>query len=150
MNFSSGLLKKQTGIISSFLYVLKRFPLPSRMITSCLMRSISYYSHFNADCQARFETEFKIVIVETICILRTTAPSRELASFIIVILPFSRVHSVCITPVFCAHGTANFHLKLLSVCNRKACISAFSSKYRLFNSGGQRGIRIFIKPRFRL
>ena len=55
-----------------------------------------------------------------------------------------RVHFVCITPVFCAHGTANFHLKLLSVCNRKACISVFSSKYRLFNSGGQRGIRTFI------
>ena len=52
-----------------------------------------------------------------------------------------RVHFVCITPVFCAHGTANFHLKLLSVCNRKACISVFSSKYRLINSGGQRGIR---------
>ena len=52
-----------------------------------------------------------------------------------------RVHFVCITPVFCAHGTANFHLKLFSVCNRKACISVFSSKYRLFNSGGQRGIR---------
>ena len=51
------------------------------------------------------------------------------------------MHFVCITPVFCAHGTANFHLKLLSVGNRKACISVFSSKYRLFNSGGQRGIR---------
>ena len=52
-----------------------------------------------------------------------------------------RVHFVCITPVFCAHGTANFHLKLFSVGNRKACISVFFSKYRLFNSGGQRGIR---------
>jgi len=36
------------------------------------------------------------------------------------------------------------HFKLLSVGNRKACISAFPSKYRLFNSGGQRGIRTFI------
>ena len=31
-------------------------------------------------------------------------------------------------------------LKLFSVGNRKACISVFFSKYRLFNSGGQRGI----------
>ena len=44
-------------------------------------------------------------------------------------------------PVFSSHATAKKQLKLLSVCNRKACISAFFSKYRLFNSGGQRGIR---------
>lgn len=69
-----------------------------------------------------------------------TAPLRELASFIIVILPFSRVHSVCISPDFYAHGAAKLRLYLLSVGNRKACISAFPSKYRLFNSGGQRGI----------
>ncbi len=38
-----------------------------------------------------------MVFVDTICIFRTTAPSRELASFLIVILPFSRVHFVCIS-----------------------------------------------------
>ena len=52
-----------------------------------------------------------------------------------------RVHFVCITPVFSSHATAKLQFKLLSVGNRKACISVFSSKYRLFNSGGQRGIR---------
>ena len=41
-------------------------------------------------------------------------------------------------------------LKLFSVGNRKAYISVFSSKYRLFNSGGQRGIRILETHRFRL
>ena len=52
-----------------------------------------------------------------------------------------RVHFVCITPVFSSHATAKLQFKLLSVGNRKACISVFSSKYRLFISGGQRGIR---------
>ena len=65
---------------------------------------------------------------------KETAPLRELASFIIVILPFSRVHFVCISPDFYAHATAKLKFKLLSVGNRKACISVLSSKYRLFNS----------------
>ena len=64
-----------------------------------------------------------------------SAPLRELASFIIVILPFSRVHFVCITPVFCAHGASKLRFKLLRIGKRKACISTFSSKYRLYHSG---------------
>ncbi|WP_295094119.1 hypothetical protein [Ruminococcus sp.] len=36
---------------------------------------------------------------------KKTSSVMELASFIIVILPFSRVHFVCITPVFTAHET---------------------------------------------
>ncbi len=58
------------------------------------------------------------------------------------------MHFVCISPVFYAHGAAKLYFKLLSVGNRKACISAFPSKYRLFESGGQRGIRIFLNSYF--
>ncbi len=38
-----------------------------------------------------------------------SAPLRELASFIIVILPFSRVHSVCIS---CAFHLIFMHMEL--------------------------------------
>lgn len=44
-------------------------------------------------------------------------------------------------PVFSSHATAKFQLYLLSVGNRKACISVFFSKYRLLKKSGQRGIR---------
>ncbi|WP_295094124.1 hypothetical protein, partial [Ruminococcus sp.] len=65
--------------------------------------------------------------------------SWELASFNIVILPFSRVHFVCISPVFYAHGAAKIQLYLLSVSNRKACISLFFSKYRLLKKADREG-----------
>ena len=77
-------------------------------------------------------------------IIKRPAPAREPSSLITFIPPICRVNFVWIrvkNACFFSHATAKLQLKLLSVCNRKACISVFSSKYRLFNSGGQRGIR---------
>lgn len=68
-------------------------------------------------------------------IIKKPAPLWELASFIIVILPFSRVHSVCISPDFYAHGAAKLRFELFGIGKRKACISVFFSKYRLYRSG---------------
>jgi hypothetical protein len=64
----------------------KNPPHQARSISaSYLMRGIiSLYSLFNADRHAGFEPELQVVIMETIFLLltRTTAPSRELTSFI--------------------------------------------------------------------
>ena len=83
---------------------------------------------------------------------KTPAPLRELAYLIAlyhqyiscdfrVIFVWFSCDFVWFLTVKQSHGTAKMQLKLLSAGNRKACISAFPSKYRLFNSGGQRGIR---------
>ena len=65
-------------------YLRQKPPNHCMMIERFSFWKIHIYLHFNTDRHARLEPELQVVVVETIFLLltRTTAPSRELTSFI--------------------------------------------------------------------
>ena len=69
---------------------------------------------FNANRHVRFQYVYRRDIR---LIIKNQLPYRELASFIIVILPFSRVHSVCIS---CALHLFFVHTELQN-CGLNCC-----------------------------